>query len=123
MDYNLFRILHLLGIFLLFAAVGGVVLRKIAAGDGGGANDGPAGRLAGMTHGLALLLLLVTGFGMLGVMHLGFPPWAWGKLVIWLVFGGILVAAKKSAAAARWLWWLLPLLGAVAAYLAFYKPF
>ena len=120
---DLFRFLHLLGIFLLFAALGGVIVRRLVAADAG--TDAPkdrASRLAGMTHGLALLLLLVTGFGMLGVLHLGFPVWAWCKLAIWLIFGGIVVAVRKSAAAARWLWWLLPLLGLAAAWLALTKP-
>ena len=98
-------------------------MRRLVAGDAGGdpPKDAPS-RLAQMTHGLAGLLILVTGFGMLGALHLGFPVWAWCKLAIWLILGGIVVAVRKSAAAARWLWWLLPLLGVVAAWLALTKP-
>jgi hypothetical protein len=120
---NLFRILHLAGIFLLFAALGGIALRKLLEGDGGPAKPGDrASRLAGATHGVALLLLLVTGFGMLGALRLGFPPWAWGKVLLWLAFGALAAFARKSAAAAAWIWWLAPLLGVLAAYLALFKP-
>jgi hypothetical protein len=121
MNYLVF--VHLLGIFLLFAALGGVIVRRLVAADAGTdpPKDAPS-RLAGMSHGLALLLILVSGFGMLGVNHYGFPVWAWGKLAIWLIFGGIVVAVRKSVAAARWLWWLLPLLGVAAAWLALTKP-
>lgn len=124
MNYDdVFRFLHLFGIFLLFAAVGGVIVRTLVAADaGGGAAKDRAGSLAGLTHGVALVVLLVSGFGMLGVLHLGFPVWAWGKLAIWLIFGGILVVLRRSAAAARWFWWLLPLLGLTAAWLALTKP-
>lgn len=123
MDYNLFRILHLLGIFLLFAALGGIALRKVVEGDAGTAKPkDPAGRMAGITHGLALVILFVTGFGMLGVLKLGFPAWSWGKILIWLVLGAIVVPIRKSAAAAGRIWWLLPILGVLAAYLALYKP-
>ena len=47
-----------------------------------------ARKLAGMTHGIALLLILFTGFGMIAKLGLGFPLWVWVKLVvIWLVIG------------------------------------
>lgn len=124
-DYTLFRILHLLGIFLLFAALGGVTLRRVLQGPAGPdkPKDGAA-KLAGATHGLALVILLITGFTLLVKLGLGLPAWAWAKLLIWLVMGGIVVAIRKSTAAgAVWLWWLLPALGLVAAWLALVKPF
>jgi hypothetical protein len=123
MNPEIFRFLHLFGIFLLFAAVGGVIVRKLVAADAGAAAaKDRAGSLAGLTHGLALIVVLISGFGMLGTLHFGFPAWAWGKLAIWLIFGGILVVIRRSATAARWLWWLLPLLGITAAWLALTKP-
>lgn len=124
MSYNLYRILHLLGIFMLFAAVGGAVLRKIVEGDAGSARPKDrAARLVGITHGVALLLLLVTGFGLLAKLGLGLPGWAWAKLGVWLVMGAIVTLARRSAAAAGAIWWLLPLLGVLAAWLAIFKPF
>lgn len=111
-----YKILHLIGAFLLFAALGVVALR-------------PADRskLATASHGIALLLIVVSGFGMLarlGLMHgWSFPLWVWIKLVIWLLLGAALVLARRMPQLAALWWWLFPLLGGAAAYLALYKPF
>lgn len=119
MSALLFKVLHLLGVFLLFAALGGLVLRAYA---GQTARD-RAAKLAAITHGLALVILLVTGFGMLGMLKLGVPGWAWVKLGVWLAMGALVAVIRRSPSSAGWLWWLLPALGLVAAWLALYKPF
>lgn len=121
MSYPLFKVLHLLGIFLLFAALGGAILRVVAGGKEA-PRDGAA-KLAGITHGLALVLLLVTGFGLLGSLKLGFPAWAWAKLALWLVMGGIVAVIRRAPDHAKALWWSLPILGLIAAWLAIFKPF
>lgn len=121
MSYPLFKVLHLLGVFLLFAALGGAVLRAYAARQAPPRDH--ASKLVGITHGLALVILLVTGFGILGMLGLGVPGWAWAKLALWLVMGALVVVIRRAPGQAGWLWWLLPLLGLVAAWLAIYKPF
>ena len=50
------------------------------------------------------------------------PAWVWLKFLIWLALGGIVVAFRKAPQASTLLWWILPLLGGLAAYLALYKP-
>jgi hypothetical protein len=122
MIYLVFRFLHLGGIFLLFTAVGGTVVRALLTSGGAAPPSNGARKLAAASHGVAMLAILIGGFGMLGVQHYGFPPWAWGKLAIWLIFGGIVAVIRKSRTAAVWLWWLLPLLGLAAAWLALAKP-
>jgi hypothetical protein len=121
MSYPLFKVLHLLGVFLLFAALGAAVLRAYAAGQAPARDRGT--KLVAISHGLALVILLVTGFGILGMLKLGVPGWAWAKLVVWLVMGALAVVIRRAPSAAGWLWWLLPALGLVAAWLAIYKPF
>ena len=116
-----YKVAHIFAVLLLFSALGGMVYRS-AAGD-----TSEAGRkLAGITHGVALILILVTGFGALAQLGFGegggFPKWLIGKLVLWLLFGGIIVLIRKKPAWATLLWILLPLLGAFAAYLVIYKP-
>jgi len=120
MSYDLFKVLHLLGVFLLFAALGGAVLRAYAARQTPPRDH--AAKLVGITHGLALVILLVTGFGILGIREWGVPVWAWAKLALWLVMGALVVVIRRAPAAAGWLWWLLPALGVVAAWLAVSKP-
>lgn len=50
------------------------------------------------------------------------PPWAWAKLVIWLLFGAALTLPYRNTSLARALVVALPLLAALASYLAMYKP-
>ena len=122
MSPEYYRILHLGAIFFVFASIGGMVLVHHAG------NVTPAARkLASITHGIALLVVLVAGFGLfkyVGVAHnpATWPLWVWGKFVTWLLLGAALVLVRKKP---HWttLWWVgLPLLGMVNAYLAFFKP-
>jgi len=120
MSYLAYKLLHLLGVVLLFAALGALVVRQLGATPPSPKDRG--GRLAGITHGVALLVILVSGFGALAKLGLGLPGWAWWKLAVWLALGASLVAIRRLPSAAPWLWWLLPFLGGVAAWLALYKP-
>ena len=121
MSLNAYRVIHILSMMLLFTALGGLLLASRA-----GVTTGVSRKTAGITHGIALILLLVTGFGALARLGLGnpasWPAWAWLKALIWLVFGGIIVLIRRSPRTSAALWWALPLLGALAAYLAIYKP-
>ncbi len=62
---------------------------------------------------------------MLAKLKLGFPfpLWVWLKLVIWLLIGASIALIRRMPAQARVFWFAFPALGAVAAYLAIYKPF
>ncbi len=113
-----YKVLHLAGVILLFFSLGGFALKAFAGGSA--TEDGR--KVAAATHGLALLLLLVSGFGLLAKMGYGFPTWAWIKIGLWLVLGGITVAVRRMPWYAK-LWWLLiPALGLAAAYLGLTKP-
>ena len=118
MDVLFYKTLHVLGVVLLFTALGGAAAQALGAGS-------PRLRkLAGITHGVALLILLVSGFGALAKLGFGMPPgWAWGKIVIWLALGGIVVLMRRLPQHASLWWWLAPILGLLAGYLALYKPF
>ncbi len=116
-----YKILHLLGVLLAFTALGGATLRALA-----GTGEDAAGRkLAGITHGVALLLILISGFGMLAKLgyDFPFPLWVWLKIVIWLLIGASVAVIRRLPAQATTFWFALPVLGAAAAYLAIYKPF
>ncbi len=126
MTYSTFKVIHLFGVLFLFTAIGGSVFLRFGgvqkALEGAGAN---VRRVTGIVHGVALLVILISGFGVLArldVMQGGVPGWVWGKLVIWLLLGAALPVARKVPRAAGVLWWLLPLLGTAAAWLAIVKP-
>ncbi len=122
MSYQAYKVLHLLGVVFLFMSLGGMAL----LGMSGSFKRSVVGRrLAVVSHGVALAIILVAGFGLLarlGLMAGGIPGWAWLKLGIWLLMGASVVALKRSAGLARVLWFVLPLLGALAAWLAVAKP-
>jgi hypothetical protein len=116
-----YRVIHILSMMLMFTALGGLLLASRA-----GVTTGVSRKTAGMTHGIALILILVSGFGALARIGLSnpaiWPAWLWLKALIWLVFGGIIVLIRRAPRSATILWWILPLLGGLAAYLALYKP-
>jgi hypothetical protein len=121
MSLAAYRVIHILSMALMFTALGGLLLASRA-----GVTTGVSRKTAGITHGIAMLLLLVSGFGALARIGLSnpaiWPAWLWVKALLWLVFGGIIVLIRRAPRSSTLLWWLLPLLGGLAAYLALYKP-
>lgn len=121
---DFYEVLHIIGIAMLFVAIGGVAVH---AANGGNTASSRTRPLVGSLHGLGALLILVGGFGMLariGFQHGGnFPGWLWVKLIIWLVLSATVLLPYRRPALARPFLVLLPLLAGVAVYMALYKPF
>jgi hypothetical protein len=122
-SYEAYKVLHLLGVVCVIAALGGVAVH---AGNGGQRQGNALRRVISALHGLGLLVILVAGFGLLARLDLvsgGLPMWVYGKLALWLVAGALLAIPYRRPAAARGTLMIgLPLLGAIAAWLAVYKP-
>lgn len=121
MSFETYKIIHLGGLLLLFFGLSGAVTLKMA----GAPFTGPAKKMAFMTHGIGLLLMLLGGFGMLarlGIMG-NLPGWVYGKLVIWLTLGGAITLAKRKGQIGWPLMVLFVGLGVTAAWLAIMKPF
>lgn len=53
----------------------------------------------------------------------GFPGWIWAKLTIWGILGAVLFLARARPGWSLPLFALVPLLAALAGYVAFTKPF
>jgi hypothetical protein len=123
MSYAFYKAFHVFGVILLFTSLGAFAHHNAA---GGTKADNPRRKIAGATHGIAMMILLVAGFGAAGkggMMSEGFPLWLIAKLAIWLFFGAIVTALGKKPGIGSILWWVLPILGGVAGVLAIYKPF
>lgn len=121
MSYAFYKIIHLSAIFAVFLALGGIAHHMLV----GGTKEGASRKLLGLTHGIALLLVFVSGFGLMARLGLKFSEshWLFAKLAIWLVFGASTAVLYKKGGMAK-VWWLVMLvLGALAAYLAQTKPF
>ena len=118
--YPAYSLLHLLGAFLLFFGFG-VSLMQSRLDEAG---QQAARRWAGILHGLGLAVLLVAGFGLLARLgiHWPWPGWVWGKVIVWLALGGVIVAYKRSLGPVYARIIAVLALGALAAWLAVYKP-
>lgn len=117
MSAALYKVIHIAAVLYVFTAIGGLMIHAV---DRVKADSGR--KLAGMTHGLALLVVLISGFGLMAGLQTGMQLWIWLKLGVWLAVGASIAAIRRMPGQARLLWLLLPLLGTVAAYLAIYKP-
>jgi hypothetical protein len=118
MSYEFYRVLHIVGIVLLFASLG--ALAAI-----GGTTDDRLRRMAGILHGVAVAVVLTAGFGLLARLEMfgGFPPWIWIKLGIWLTLAMAVLPLRRKPELAPLIFLAVPLLGGIAAWLAVYKPF
>ncbi|HEX4086545.1 MAG TPA: hypothetical protein VHY22_16650 [Chthoniobacteraceae bacterium] len=83
MDHTTFLIIHLLGVAALSIGIGGMLA------------GGSERKLFSILQGVALLVMLVSGFGLLGTLHLGFPHFAQAKLVLWAFLGVLPVILRR----------------------------
>jgi hypothetical protein len=120
MSYGFYKVLHLISVFGIVMSVGALTLHVMSGGEKKFAQR----RWIMMTHGLGMFFAFVAGFGLmarLGLMST-WPLWIWGKLIIWLVFGGIVALIPRWPKGAKWVWFLILILAGGAAYLANFKP-
>ncbi len=84
MDASIYKIIHLTGISLLAIGVGGMMA------------NGSTRKTFAICQGIGLLVMLVSGFGLLAKVTPGhFPPFAIVKTVLWLVIGMLPMLFRK----------------------------
>ncbi len=122
MPYEVYKILHIIGLVSIWAALGGATLHAM---NGGTKATNPSRKLVAATHGIGLFLMLLGGFGMLARLGLtqGLPGWAIAKVVLWLVVGALLAVPLRVPSLAKPLWFAMPLFAGLGAWLALSKPF
>jgi hypothetical protein len=122
LSYEIYKLFHLFGIIMLFVSVGGIMLYAL---NGGTKADNTWRKTAAITHGIGLVFILVAGFGLLARVGMSWPwpGWVFVKLIIWLVLGGVTGLIYKLSSRGQWLWYVVILLGVIAAYMAIFKPF
>ncbi len=116
MSYAFLMILHLFGVFMVLVSLGGLIVLGVV-------EDSQWRKLAAMTNGIGLVVVFIGGFGLLGMLQLGWPGWILGKKVIWRLFAVMMVLARRLPQSGKFLWWGSLLLAGFAAYLANLKPF
>ena len=122
-SYQAYKFFHLFGGFLMVVSLGAICALTIAAGgEAANATWTRARKLAGALHGVALLIILVAGFGVLARLDLGgIPVWVWVKLGIWLVLGAAPALVRRQPATATPVLIAVPCLAALAAAMAIFQ--
>ena len=121
MPYELYKILHLFGIFLIIVSLGGVLLH---VRNGGDKSTNTNRKTVMTTHGIGMLLSLVGGFGILARLGIhSLPGWVLAKLFIWLFLGAAVPILYRKPNLAKPLWIGIPAIAGFAGFLAIYKPF
>ncbi len=118
MSFATYKILHLSGVLMIFLAVGGMLVAARAKEAAAAFKAG-----LGILHGLGLALVMIAGFGLLAKSGAGFPGWVLVKIIIWLIFGGLIAILKRKPELGQTLLWTSTALGIIAVIMAVAKPF
>ena len=118
MPCEIYKVLHVIGLLLLFLGMGG----QLFSAD---SERGRSPKITTILHGVGLLAMLVGGFGMMARLGIQWPwpGWLIAKLGVWLLIGAFPVAVRRQLVPYGAAWLMAAVLGAVAAWLAIIKPF
>lgn len=112
MSYETYKLIHFFSIISFFLSLGALLTcsgnkKKIMT-----------------LHGLAVLVLLVSGFGLIARLKMhSFPVWVILKLCIWLILGVLVPIMMSRGVHKKWSWLIVFAGGFGAVWLAVLKPF
>ncbi len=110
MDLLYPKLLHIVGALALFSSLGAALIGTVNR------------KLAGMIHGISLLVVLLAGFAMLGKPPTG-QSWWMVKILAWLLLALAPLAARRKWLAPMLIWGLCLAAAGTAAWLGLRKPF
>ncbi len=119
MPYEFYKFLHFVGLFTLITMIGAVIYQTWSHGDA----TIKARRWLMIFHGIAVTIILVSGFGLmakLGMMS-GWPPWIWVKLATWTFVIVVPSLVMRIPATRKFMWWLFPIILFATAFSVTYK--
>ena len=121
MSYEVYKIIHLVAIVLLFSGLVGLLTIQMS----GGVLAGKARSMVFLSHGIGLMLLLISGFGLLARLGLtsGLPGWIYAKLIIWFILGAAISVVKRKGIIGWPIFISLIAIFTIAAVVAITKPF
>lgn len=120
MPYTVYKLIHLTAILFLFTTAGGIALY---VANGGTKENNVARKWVAAIHALTLVLIVVSGFGLVAKIGTGFELWVWAKFALWFIIGSLALLPLRKPNLGYRFFLLFPLLGALAASLAVFKPF
>jgi hypothetical protein len=116
MDPNVYKIIHIVGLAMLFFAFGGIFAPR-SEGE-------KAPRIYKMLHGIGLLAMVVAGFGRASKIGISMSAgWIWVKIALWLLLGALPTLVNKGVVPRPLAWVVGLAVVALGAWLAIQKPF
>ena len=118
MSYEFYKIVHLSGLFLAMIALAGALGLTVAGGNE------PVRKKLAMGHGISVLIVFITGFGMHAKLNIeGMPGWFIAKVVLWLLLGAMVAVPRRAADLTAFAFIALPIIAILGTWLAIQKPF
>lgn len=119
MSHQIYQILHLLGILMVFTGYGALLGRALSGSDCPSTK-----KLGSITSGIGLVLILVAGFGLIARLGYSYSePWILIKLVIWVLLGGLIAWINRKPCCASKIYWILLALGLVSVSAVYWLRF
>lgn len=121
MSYSFYKVVHLVGVMSLFIGLATILILAYT----GQLKSKPARLLGFLTHGLGLLVIFVSGFGLLARLNFfaNMPGWAYAKIGAWVLMGVVIALLRRKPGLLYFNLILILAIGGTAAYLAVNKPF
>ena len=126
MSYEFYKLIHFFSIISLFLSLGALLtfsetveklkgkIRKAGLGNK---------KKIMVLHGISLLFLLISGFGLIARLQLhSFPLWVILKLCIWFILGVLIPVMIGRGVHKKWSWLIILVSAFVAIFLAVLKP-
>ena len=118
MPYTVYKLIHYIGIFAIFASYGGLIFRAALGSD-----DAKLRKFGAIFGGIGLLLMLLGGFGMIAKLGYSYVSgWLVIKYVMWLLLGGLVALINRKPELSKVWFFVTITLGIVASYAAIFKP-
>lgn len=112
MSYEIYKLIHLFAIISLFLSIGALL-----------SYSGNKKQIM-ILHGLAGLILFISGFGLIARLKMpSFPLWVSLKLGIWIILSILIPILVSRKINKKWIWIFVFASGFSAVYLAVLKPF
>ncbi|MCB0422066.1 MAG: hypothetical protein KDD61_13800 [Bdellovibrionales bacterium] len=120
-NYEVYKIIHLLGLFMVFGALGGLLMHL----KQGGSKESFSGKkFFSIVHGIGLTLAILGGFGLLARLKISASEgWVLLKIAFWVLLAVFSLLAYRAPRMVTLFWGVLFFIGGTAVYLVQYKPF
>lgn len=121
MSYQFYLFLHIASLIIVFITLGGVVTHFL---QGGTKESLQVKKYLSIHHGIALLVVFISGFGMIAKMKYSFASdhWIYIKILCWGLLGGFTGLVYKKVIPAKAAWWMLIVIMLTAVYAVIFKP-